>query len=154
MRKLLKTVAFLGVFGCVVLGAFSLRHFRPLVATSEWTASSSEGVRGRVLQILFDSNRIFVEFPDSINPRNRWFALDLENQIAGSPNPPKTKPYLYVNRGQEAGIDLTGMKIGTPWFINWDETKVTLVGPDFEFTLYKNGANMGRQATASPSPAT
>lgn len=154
MRTLLKTVVFFGIFGSVVLGAFVLRHFRPLVATHVWTASSAEGGEGRVLQILFDSDRIFVEFRDSINPRNRWFALDLENQIAGSPNPPKTKPYLYVNRGQEAGIDLTGMKIGTPWLINWGETKVTVVGPDFEFMLYKSGANTGRQATASPSPAT
>jgi len=148
MRKLLKAIAFLGIIGCLVLGVFALRHFRPLVATSAWIASTSGGVEGRTLQILFDSDRIFVEFPDSITPRNRWFALDLENQIAGLPNPPKTKPYLYVNRGQEIGIDLTGMKIGTPWLIDWDQTKVTVVGPDFEFTLYKNGANMTADSTA------
>ena len=141
MKKVFRWITSLAILLALAVAFLAILKYRPLIRTTEWNVTTVDAGEPTVYQKLFNADRIYVEFANAENLRNRWFALDFSSHAAGMPNWPDRKPYLHVNHGQGIGVSLTGMKIGNPWETSWGVTTSSFVGPDFAFTITKSGAN-------------
>lgn len=150
MKKAIRWITSLAILLAIAVGILTILNYPPLIRTSKWNVTADDTNEAIVYQILFDADRIYVEFPDTENPRNRWFALDFSRQASGKPNWPNRTPYLHVNEGQGIGVSLTGIKIGIPWETAWGDATSSFTGPDFAFTITKSRAN--KPAMDKPDP--
>ncbi len=135
MRKILITLVIAGLIPLIV---YCIYLYRPLIATSAWTAevqySTAESLSIPVYSMLFRSHVIFIKLPENRHSRYQWFAVNWESSSVSTTNP-KTFPYLHFNHDMALGITLDFPKIEDAWELHWAENNVTFSNPDMTITV-------------------
>ena len=130
------TIALLAVMILTVSGSMFVCHFRPLISSTDWTASmnikSQDPVTGEVFHLLGRSDTLFIRFPAPMPEDSRgytWFSADTSRKFVAIPDWPRTSPYLHFNHDKAIGVQVTDGKVNDDWQSEWAEDGFSFSNP-------------------------
>jgi len=130
------TIALLAVMILTVSVSMFVCHFRPLISSTDWTASmnikSQDPVTGEVFHLLGRSDTLFIRFPAPMPEDSRgytWFSADTSRKFVAIPDWPRTSPYLHFNHDKAIGVQVTDGKVNDDWQSEWAEDGFSFSNP-------------------------
>jgi hypothetical protein len=141
-RSVKLTLALLAVLTLAVAITAYLHHFRPLISSTDWTASMKveghEPIAGEVFYLLGRPETLFIRFPAPIPkdlPGYPWFSADTSSKFVAMPGWPRTTPYLHFNHDKAIGVEITDGKIDDDWQYEWTEAGFSFWNPRRTITV-------------------
>lgn len=137
MKKSVKlTIALLAVMIVTVTVSAYIYHFRPLISSTDWTASmkieGQDPVAGEVFHLLGRSDTLFIRFPAPMPEDSRgypWFSANTSRKFVAIPDWPRTTPYLHFNHDKAIGVEITDGKVDDDWQSEWTEGEFSFSNP-------------------------
>lgn len=130
------TIALLAVMILPVSASLFAFHFRPLISSTDWTASikieGQDPVAGEVFHLLGRSDTLFIRFPAPIPEDSRgyaWFSADTSRKFVAIPDWPRTSPYLHFKHDKAIGVQITDGKVDDDWQSEWAEDSFSFSNP-------------------------
>jgi hypothetical protein len=128
-RSVKLTITFLVVLMLAFAASAYVHHFRPLISSTDWTATMKvegrEPIKGEVFYLLGRPETLFIRLPAPI-PEDvhgyPWFSANTSSKFIAIPSWPQTTPYLHFNHDRAIGVGITDGKVGDDWDFEWTES--------------------------------
>ena len=118
--KYKKSIILLSLFALVsllFLISVSVWHFRPLIPVRQWQIKAEE-TSGKPISVK-TYRMLGRTMPLFLRIDSKWFIafIDDDKTWVGSPNYPRTSPYLHFNHDMAYGVDILDGKMDEKWWL-------------------------------------
>ena len=145
-RPVKLAIGLVALLAILVLPAtWYVHHYRPLISSSEWTASikveGRDPIAGEVFHLLGRPKSIFIRFPAPLPEDSRgypWFSADTSEKFVAIPNWPRTTLYLHFNHDMAIGVGITDGKVDDDWHAEWTDAGFSFHNPKRSITVSRS----------------